>query len=55
MTFLGQFDLTISNAWTGTKLLLDPQLKEIRVHSKVSSHSNSFLLISVLNLHLSDT
>jgi hypothetical protein len=28
-SFIGLFDLTISNAWSGTKLVLDPQLKEI--------------------------
>jgi hypothetical protein len=27
---LGLFDLTISNAWTGTKLLLNPELQEIQ-------------------------
>jgi hypothetical protein len=28
--FIGQFDLTISNAWSGTKVIMNQELQEIK-------------------------
>jgi hypothetical protein len=46
--FIGLFDLTISNAWSGTKLILDPQFKEITDFTKRLFNTHYITWISLV-------